>query len=46
MTAEVNDVPGANRYEARVDGEARVAGFAEYIRTTQLVAFVHTEVGG
>ncbi|MET8330201.1 GNAT family N-acetyltransferase [Streptomyces sp. NPDC005181] len=44
MAVEVNDVPGANRYEARVDGESRVAGVAEYIRTTELVAFVHTEV--
>lgn len=44
MTVEVNNVPGANRYEARVDGESRVAGVAEYNRTTKLVAFVHTEV--
>jgi predicted GNAT family acetyltransferase len=44
VTVEVNDVPGANRYEARVDGESRVAGVAEYIRTPELVAFVHTEV--
>ncbi|MFI9804655.1 GNAT family N-acetyltransferase [Streptomyces sp. NPDC052301] len=44
MTVEVNNVPGANRYEARVDGEARVAGVAEYIRTAKVVAFVHTEV--
>ncbi|GAA3786577.1 GNAT family N-acetyltransferase [Streptomyces chiangmaiensis] len=44
MTVEVNDVPGANRYEGRVDGESRVAGVAEYIRTPELVAFVHTEV--
>ncbi|MER6221511.1 GNAT family N-acetyltransferase [Streptomyces sp900105755] len=44
MTVQVNNVPGANRYEARVDGAARVAGVAEYIRTTTLVAFRHTEV--
>ncbi|MDT0469576.1 GNAT family N-acetyltransferase [Streptomyces gibsoniae] len=44
MTVEVNNVPGANRDEARVDGEARVAGVAECIRTAKVVAFVHTEV--
>ncbi|MFF1843854.1 GNAT family N-acetyltransferase [Streptomyces sp. NPDC058217] len=44
MTVEVNNVPGANRCGARVDGEPRVADVAEYIRTTELVAFVHTEV--
>ncbi|WP_405819819.1 GNAT family N-acetyltransferase [Streptomyces sp. NBC_00838] len=42
MTVEVSDVPGAKRYEARLDG--KVAGVAEYIRTPELVAFVHTEV--
>ncbi|MFE9914653.1 GNAT family N-acetyltransferase [Micromonospora sp. NPDC005553] len=41
---EVTDAPEANRYEARVDGESRVAGVAQYIRTAELVAFVHTEV--
>ncbi|MET7951474.1 GNAT family N-acetyltransferase [Micromonospora sp. NPDC005324] len=41
---EVKDVPEANRYEARVDGESRIAGVAQYIRTAELVAFVHTEV--
>ncbi|MET8554420.1 GNAT family N-acetyltransferase [Streptomyces sp. NPDC004959] len=45
MAVEVSDVPGAKRYEARVDGESEVAGVAEYIRTAELVAFVHTEVG-
>jgi predicted GNAT family acetyltransferase len=40
----VGDVPRAKRCEARVDGEPGVAGTAEYIRTTELVAFVHTEV--
>ncbi|CAM5400656.1 hypothetical protein SPURM210S_02907 [Streptomyces purpurascens] len=44
MTVEVADVPGAKRYEARVDGESEVAGVAEYIRTAELIAFVHTEV--
>ncbi|MFI1028348.1 GNAT family N-acetyltransferase [Streptomyces sp. NPDC020951] len=44
MTVEVSDAPEARRYEARVDGESKVAGVAEYIRTTELIAFVHTEV--
>ncbi|AGZ44038.1 GNAT family N-acetyltransferase [Actinoplanes friuliensis] len=44
MTIEVNDVPDAKRYEARENGESKVAGLAQYIRTTELVAFVHTEV--
>ncbi|GHH91585.1 GNAT family N-acetyltransferase [Streptomyces capillispiralis] len=44
MTVEVSHVPEAKRYEARVDGASKVAGVAEYIRTTELVAFVHTEV--
>ncbi|SOD66422.1 hypothetical protein SAMN06297387_12573 [Streptomyces zhaozhouensis] len=44
MTVEVNDVPAAKRYEARVDGEADVAGFAAYLRTAELIAFLHTEV--
>ncbi|MFD7285422.1 GNAT family N-acetyltransferase [Streptomyces sp. NPDC059863] len=44
MAVEVSDAPGAKRYEARVDGKAEVAGVAEYIRTTELIAFVHTEV--
>ncbi|WP_030750049.1 GNAT family N-acetyltransferase [Streptomyces sp. NRRL F-5135] len=44
MAVEVGDVPDAKRYEARVDGESKVAGVAEYIRTTELIAFVHTEV--
>ncbi|KFK85346.1 acetyltransferase [Streptomyces sp. JS01] len=44
MAVEVNDVPGANRYEAYVDGESKAAGIAQYIRTAELVAFVHTEV--
>lgn len=44
MSVEVSDVPEAKRYEARVEGESKVAGVADYIRTTELVAFVHTEV--
>lgn len=44
MVVSVIDVPEAKRYEARVDGEAKLAGIAEYIRTPELVAFVHTEV--
>ncbi|MBR8743586.1 GNAT family N-acetyltransferase [Nocardiopsis sp. MG754419] len=44
MAVEVGDVPEAKRYEARVDGASEVAGVADYIRTTELVAFVHTEV--
>ncbi|AZM51167.1 GNAT family N-acetyltransferase [Streptomyces sp. WAC 06738] len=44
MSVEVSDAPGANRYEARVDGESEVAGVAAYIRTPELIAFVHTEV--
>ncbi|MCA2204997.1 GNAT family N-acetyltransferase [Streptomyces griseoincarnatus] len=44
MTVEVSDVPEAKRYEARVDGESEPAGIAQYIRTPELIAFVHTEV--
>ncbi|MFW6694564.1 GNAT family N-acetyltransferase [Streptomyces sp. MAR4 CNX-425] len=44
MAVEVSDVPEAKRYEARVDGESGVAGFADYLRTPELVAFLHTEV--
>lgn len=38
----VTDNRTANRFEAR-DGDA-LAGFADYLRTPELVAFVHTEV--
>ncbi|WP_369696820.1 GNAT family N-acetyltransferase [Streptomyces sp. XD-27] len=38
----VSDAPQAQRFEARLGGE--LAGFAEYIRTPRLIAFVHTEV--
>ncbi|GGR01189.1 GNAT family N-acetyltransferase [Streptomyces pilosus] len=44
MTVDVRDAPEAKRYEARVAGESKVAGIAQYIRTTELIAFVHTEV--
>lgn len=44
MAIEVSDAPEAKRYEARVDEASEVAGIAEYMRTTELVAFVHTEV--
>jgi uncharacterized protein len=44
VTVKVVDVPEERRYEARVDGEGKVAGFAQYIRTAELIAFVHTEV--
>ncbi|MFF5408284.1 GNAT family N-acetyltransferase [Streptomyces misionensis] len=45
MTVKVVDAPEAHRYEARVDDGPEVAGFAKYIRTAELIAFVHTEVG-
>ncbi|MEW1550921.1 MULTISPECIES: GNAT family N-acetyltransferase [Streptomyces] len=45
MAVDVRDVPGAKRYEARLDGGTEVVGFADYIRTPELIAFVHTEVG-
>ncbi|WP_151476321.1 GNAT family N-acetyltransferase [Streptomyces albicerus] len=44
MAIEVSDAPEARRYEARIDGASTVAGFADYIRTAELIAFVHTEV--
>ncbi|MGN9813398.1 GNAT family N-acetyltransferase [Micromonospora sp. BQ11] len=44
MAVTVSDVPEAKQYEARVEGESKVAGVAQYIRTAELVAFVHTEV--
>jgi predicted GNAT family acetyltransferase len=44
MTIEIADSPDAHRYEARVDG--RLAGFSEYLRTSEsgLIVFTHTEV--
>ncbi|MFE9013310.1 GNAT family N-acetyltransferase [Streptomyces cyaneofuscatus] len=44
MAVAVKDVPEAKRYEARIEGESEVAGFADYLRTTELIAFLHTEV--
>ncbi|MFV2022602.1 GNAT family N-acetyltransferase [Micromonospora sp. LOL_023] len=44
MVVDVKDVPDAKRYEARVGEEPKVAGIAQYIRTHELIAFVHTEV--
>ena len=41
-TTTVTDVPSAQRYEARADGD--LAGFAAYIRGDALIALVHTEV--
>ena len=41
-TMRIVDNADANRYEAYVDD--KLAGFAEYIRTKNLIAFVHTEV--
>ncbi|SEN09883.1 GNAT family N-acetyltransferase [Actinacidiphila rubida] len=38
----VTDVPDAHRYEARIDGE--LAGVAAYMRTPDMIVFVHTEV--
>jgi predicted GNAT family acetyltransferase len=42
MTITVEDAPAESRYLARADGAT--AGFAQYIRTPELIAFVHTEV--
>lgn len=39
---DVTHDPERRRYEARLAGE--VAGFAEYIRTDELIIFTHTEV--
>lgn len=38
----VTDVPQSRRYEARVGDE--LAGTASYIRTSEVVALIHTEV--
>ena len=39
----VVDVPQAGRYEARVGDD--LAGTAAYMRTPEVIAFIHTEVG-
>ncbi|MFJ2743333.1 GNAT family N-acetyltransferase [Streptomyces sp. NPDC087440] len=44
MAVDVVDAREAGRYEARVDGAEKIAGIAQYIRTPELIAFVHTEV--
>ncbi|RKN11900.1 GNAT family N-acetyltransferase [Streptomyces radicis] len=52
MAVEIVDVPEARRFEARLTGQdgrgegegAKVAGFAEYLRTPELIVFLHTEV--
>jgi uncharacterized protein len=41
-TITVRDNAAAERYEIAVEGE--VAGFAQYRRRPELIAFVHTEV--
>lgn len=38
----VTDATERTRFEARIDG--KLAGFADYIRTTDLVVYPHTEV--
>ncbi|MFG3258449.1 GNAT family N-acetyltransferase [Streptomyces sp. NPDC048172] len=42
VTVTVTDNPGESRYEATL-GDA-VAGVAQYMRSSQVVAFTHTEV--
>ncbi|SDD66506.1 hypothetical protein SAMN05216174_11562 [Actinokineospora iranica] len=42
MTIEVTDAADRHRFEATVDGE--IAGFAEYIRSANLVVYPHTVV--
>jgi predicted GNAT family acetyltransferase len=38
----IEDNPALSRFEARLDG--RLAGFAEYQLTDELIVFTHTEV--
>ncbi|MYS23931.1 GNAT family N-acetyltransferase [Streptomyces sp. SID4948] len=38
----VADAPQEHRYEARIND--RLAGFVAYVRSPQLIAFIHTEV--
>ncbi|NUP40474.1 MAG: N-acetyltransferase [Streptomyces sp.] len=40
----VTDAPEAGRYEARVGDD--LAGTAAYMRTPEVIAFIHTEVDG
>jgi uncharacterized protein len=39
----VSDAPQQHRYEARMGDE--IAGVAAYVRSPEMIAFVHTEVG-
>ncbi|MFI0895947.1 GNAT family N-acetyltransferase [Streptomyces sp. NPDC020983] len=39
----VTDSPQAGRYEARIGDD--LAGTAAYMRTPEVIAFIHTEVG-
>ena len=39
----VADAPQAHRYEARAGDD--LAGTAAYVRTPEVIAFIHTEVG-
>ncbi len=41
-TVTVTDAAERNRFEAHVGGE--LAGFAQYVRTSDLVVYPHTEV--
>ncbi|WP_405592681.1 GNAT family N-acetyltransferase [Streptomyces sp. NBC_01190] len=40
----MKDVPATRRYEATIGGHP--AGFSVYMRTPDIIAFVHTEVEG
>ncbi|MDY0812563.1 GNAT family N-acetyltransferase [Kitasatospora purpeofusca] len=42
-TTSVADNPEKSRYEITADGE--LAGFAEYFRHDDEIAFIHTEIG-
>lgn len=42
MSTVVSDNPNLERYEVRDDG--MLAGFAQYRKSKQLIAFIHTEV--
>ncbi|MEV6975958.1 GNAT family N-acetyltransferase [Kitasatospora sp. NPDC093806] len=43
MTVTIRDAEDADRFEAWVDDT--LAGFAEYLRSAELVVYPHTEVG-
>lgn len=42
MAVKINDVAERNRFEARIEG--RLAGYADYLRSANLVVYPHTEV--